>query len=144
MLPYEMALFMMFGFIVKHTVMDFFVQNRVPWMWMNKGKFMHPGGLVHAGTHALGTWGLLAPFATYLQLNQEGYFLWERLLWTTLTFEFIVHYFTDYFKMKICAWRGWKSNTSSYFWDMLGLDQFIHLMTYWVIIYTWVGLAVRV
>jgi len=144
MQPYEMALLMMFGLIVKHTVMDFFVQNRVPWMWMNKGRFLHPGGIVHSLTHTMGTVGVLWPFCASFNESLGDHFLWERLLYITLVFEFVVHYFTDYFKMKICAWRGWKPDTSSYFWDMLGLDQFIHLMTYWVIVYTWIGLAVRV
>ena len=141
--PYELVLLMMFGFIVKHTLMDFWVQGRFPWMWMNKGKFMHPGGLAHSATHALGTWGLLAPFVEYFELYHGEYFLWERLLWVTLVSEFIVHYFTDYFKMKINAWKGWECNKSPYFWDLLGLDQLIHLMTYWFIITAWIGIAVR-
>jgi hypothetical protein len=140
---FELAMAMMLGFLLKHTLMDFWVQNRFPWMWMNKGRFLHPGGITHSLTHTGGTLAILYPFYQLFEANLGDYFLWERLLYVTLAFEFLVHYFTDLFKMKICQWRRWGSNTSPRFWDMLGLDQLIHMLTYWVIIYAWIGLAVR-
>ena len=141
-MAWELTMTMMLGFLLKHTLMDFFVQNRFPWMWMNKGRFCHPGGIVHALTHTAGTFAVLWPFAQIFNYYNGDLFNWERFLYLTLAFEFVIHYFTDLFKMKICAWRGWKCNTSSRFWDMVGLDQLIHLLTYWVIIYAWVGMSV--
>jgi len=137
----ELVMTMLFGFLIKHTVMDFFVQNRVPWMWKNKGRFGHPGGVAHSLTHTVGTFAVLWPFYGFFDAQLGHLFPWDRLFALTLAFEFIVHYFTDLCKMKICAWRGWKADTSPHFWDMLGIDQFIHLMTYWIIAYMWVGLA---
>lgn len=144
LMAWELTMAMMLGFLLKHTLMDFFVQNRFPWMWMNKGRFLHPGGIVHALTHTVGTLAVLWHFVDFFEQSSVDFFPWDRLLALTLAFEFLVHYFTDYFKMKICAWRGWECNTSPRFWDMVGLDQLIHLLTYWFIVYVWIGMSVVV
>ena len=141
-MAWELTMAMMLGFLLKHAVMDFFVQNRIPWMWMNKHRFCHPGGIAHALTHTVGTLAVLWPFVEFFERYSGDLLNWERLLYLTLAFEFVIHYFTDLFKMKICRWRRWECNTSPYFWDMVGLDQLIHLLTYWVIIYAWVGMSV--
>ncbi len=143
-MPWEVAMVMMLGLIVKHTIADFWIQGRFPWMWMNKGKFMHPGGIVHSLTHVVGTLIILWPFVVYLEESQGHLFRWRNFLWGTLTFEFVVHYLTDYLKMNINRWRGWKCNTSPYFWDLLGLDQLIHLLTYWIIVVAWITVATTV
>jgi len=139
-MAWELAMIMMFGFILKHTIVDFWLQP--PWMWMNKHRFGHPGGVAHSLLHAVATGFLLWPFAEFL--DQFSVFNWKLLLYLTCTTELIVHYFTDLCKMKICAWRGWKANTSPWFWYMLGLDQLIHMLTYWIIVVGWIGISTMV
>ena len=38
---------------MKHFAVDFLLQTR--YQWENKGTYLHPGGLLHAGLHGLGT-----------------------------------------------------------------------------------------
>jgi hypothetical protein len=134
---------MLLYFFIKHFVVDFLIQNRFPWMWLNKGKFGHGGGLVHSLTHVLSTLPLLGFLVVYLTpIIQDVN--WLRLMWYSLAFEFVTHYLMDYSKVKICQRRGWKAHTSPYFWDMLGLDQLVHYATYWIIATIWLGVLVGV
>ena len=48
--------------LVKHFVCDFVVQT--PYQIMNKGRYGHPGGLLHAGIHAAAT-GLVLSISTF-------------------------------------------------------------------------------
>lgn len=108
--------------IVKHFVFDFFWQP--PFMWKNKGKFGHWGGLVHSGVHAVATLAILFAFIG------TG----EPIVVYIAAIEFIVHYFTDYFKMNINKNYGWACNTHNEFWQLTGLDQMIHYLTYVLIL----------
>ncbi len=116
-------------FPLKHFIFDFLYQP--PYQWMNKGKFGHPGGLLHAGQHAIGTWLVL--FASF------GGTALDNLVYVFFGFfaiaEFIIHYLVDYAKMNINKKMGWGPNTHSQFWILLGVDQLLHLWTYSVIIY---------
>jgi hypothetical protein len=105
----------------KHLVADFFIQT--PYMYLNKGKYGHPGGLLHSGIQALGTFMSLWWFAPI-----------EFCLYVTL-FDFIIHYHTDYAKVKINNRFGWKPDNSENYWRLLGLDQFVHCMTYVAIVW---------
>lgn len=105
---------------LKHFVWDFFYQP--PYMFMNKGKFGHLGGIVHSGLHALTTFIILL------------FFVAGPLALLLCVFEFVVHYITDWAKMNINAKQGWKCNTHNEFWQLTGFDQFIHQMTYVVIL----------
>ncbi len=87
---------------------------------MNKGTYGHPGGLLHSGLHGLGTWLSLVwftPYAIALAL-----------------FDFVVHYHVDWAKMNLNAKMGWGANTHEEFWWLLGLDQYIHSLTYIAIV----------
>ena len=58
---------------VKHFVVDFPLQ--VPYQWMNKGTYGHPGGILHSTYHALATYLILLFFvdvvaACYLSLAE--------------------------------------------------------------------------
>lgn len=110
-------------FLLKHLVIDFFVQNRFPYMWMNKHRIFHPGGWLHAGSHGVGTllmfWMIDFPFGIGFLLS---------------LFETVTHFSIDCAKMRIGSYFGWKANTSPYFWDLLGLDQFLHHLTYMVMV----------
>lgn len=120
-------LFLMFQ--VKHLVVDFFVQNRFPYMWLNKGRLFHLGGWLHAGSHGLGSFLGLLLFGA-LDDSVKAIQLCLAETW--------VHFLIDYYKMRIGAWRGWKCNTSPYFWDLLGVDQFLHQLTYLGMVLVWI------
>lgn len=108
--------------LVKHFVFDFLWQP--PFMWKNKGTFGHWGGLVHSGIHAVAT--LVILFAILGPNNP--------VVIAAVVIEFIIHYFTDYFKMNINKNYGWACNTHNEFWQLTGLDQLIHQLTYVLIL----------
>lgn len=99
----------------KHFIVDFPLQT--PYQWMNKGTYLHPGGILHSMCHAGGT---LMCFAWYAPL--AAYYL--------AAIDFILHYHIDWAKMNLNEKFGWKSNEHPEFWYLLGLDQFLHALTY--------------
>lgn len=103
----------------KHFVVDFLLQQK--YQYSNKGTYGHPGGILHAGLHAVGTWLCL---------------FWIDPFWATTmgVFDGVVHYHIDWAKTNINAKMGWGPTTHEEFWWLLGLDQFLHLMTYVAII----------
>lgn len=107
----------------KHFFCDFLLQ--VPYHYLNKGTYGHPGGISHALIHALGTSTALFLFVNDLQL-----------LALLCLFDLLIHYHIDWAKMKINKIAGWTATTSEYFWWLLGLDQLLHALTY--IFITWV------
>jgi len=102
---------------VKHFIWDFLYQP--PYMWQNKGTFLHPGGLLHAGLHA-GTSYLILSF---FMINPLGALILASL-------EFVLHYAIDWAKMNINRTMEWKCNTHNEFWILTGLDQLLHSLTY--------------
>jgi hypothetical protein len=112
------ALFLLF---IKHFICDFPLQAN-PWLYRNKGTYMHPGGIAHAGIHALGTLLVLAPFIGSLSM-----------LYAAL--DMLVHYHIDWAKMNISKRYDLQPNNSERFWILLGFDQLLHHITYFVIIY---------
>jgi hypothetical protein len=101
----------------KHFIADFCLQP--PYMYRNKGNIRHPGGYLHALLHVY--------FTTFI--------LWFFKIDTAVIFtlgvvEFLVHYWTDWAKVNINKATGWTATTSEGFWILLGLDQFIHSLTY--------------
>jgi hypothetical protein len=123
-----------FLFQAKHLIMDFFVQSRFPYMWLNKGKLLHPGGWLHAGTNALGSFGVFALVHPPTVFSAP----WWSVAAIICEAEFFIHFFIDLCKVRLNEKAGWKCNTSPYFWDLLGVDQFLHQMTYLFMIYIWV------
>ena len=112
------ALFLLF---VKHFICDFPLQANA-WMYRNKGTYMHPGGIAHAGIHGLGTLLVLAPFIGSLSM-----------LFAAI--DMLVHYHIDWAKMNISKRYDLQPNNSERFWVLLGFDQLLHHITYFVIIY---------
>jgi len=107
----------------KHFIIDFPLQWE--YQWKNKGKYGHPGGLIHATLHGIGT---------YLC------FIWFDIT-IALVFavaDAVVHYHIDWAKMNLNAHFGWKPESSEKFWWLLGLDQYLHALTY----ITMIGLLV--
>lgn len=125
---------------VKHYFADF------PWqtsfMYLNKGKWFHPGGLLHSGIHASLTMFIVGIWNVYFG---ETILTTNFILFVALA-EFGVHYVTDLTKVKICA----KMNMCSYgkdengkeclniysnnYFYALGIDQTIHALTYVTIV----------
>lgn len=112
------ALFLLF---IKHFICDFPLQAN-PWMYRNKGTYMHPGGIAHAGIHALGTLLVLAPFIGS-----------ASVLYAVV--DLLVHYHIDWAKMNVSKRYDLQPNNSERFWILLGFDQLLHHITYFVIIY---------
>lgn len=104
----------------KHLIFDFIYQP--PYQWQNKGTYGHWGGLIHSGQHMIATLMIL-PFFTSLHLC--------ALLCVT---EMAIHYHMDWFKMWYNAKKGWKCNTHNEFWILTGIDQWVHAMTYVLIV----------
>lgn len=99
----------------KHFVVDFPLQTR--FQYSNKGRYGHPGGILHAGLHGL---------ATALCVV---WYVPEHWVWLALV-DMLVHYHIDWAKVNINQRHGWTASTHEQFWWMLGLDQFLHAMTY--------------
>ena len=100
---------------IKHFVVDFLLQTR--YQWSNKGNYGHPGGVLHAGLHAVGTYLCVA------LVTRPDIALGLALIdWT-------VHYHIDWAKMRLNS-RLNLTPTDSRFWVLLGLDQLLHQLTY--------------
>ncbi len=112
------ALFLLF---IKHFICDFPLQAN-PWMYRNKGTYMHPGGIVHAGIHAIGTLLVLAPF---IGSTSVMYAL----------IDMVVHYHIDWAKMNLSQHYDLQPTNSERFWILLGFDQLLHHISYFMIIY---------
>lgn len=109
-------------FGIKHFVCDFVLQNGR--MLREKGTYGAPGGLQHAGEHALGTlivlvialpWDMAAHIAAVVLALADG----------------VVHYHIDWAKTNLS--RGLTAKDQRY-WMYLGADQGLHYLTYVAII----------
>lgn len=103
----------------KHFVCDYLLQT--PYQLLNKGIYLHPGGLLHAGLHVLFTMAafLVAPPALALGI-------------AIVVGEFLVHYHIDWVKEQLIRRKGWDA-TQRNFWWAIGFDQLLHHLTYIVI-----------
>jgi hypothetical protein len=103
----------------KHFLIDFPLQTK--FQYSNKGTYGHPGGILHASLHGLGTYICIfwfAPVAAiYLALA-----------------DMFVHYHIDWAKMNLNSKLGWSPTTHEQFWWLLGLDQYLHAVTYVVFV----------
>lgn len=121
---------------LKHFIADGPLQY--PYMYLNKGKFGHPGGIAHAGVHGALTTGVL------LMAGVDQKWGWIGVV------DAIVHYFIDLVKVKMTAKYKWfefvpgsavEPTTTSYLkitsdWYFYALiaDQCLHFATYVVIL----------
>lgn len=102
--------------ITKHYIIDFPLQG--PYMYLNKGTWMHPGGLLHAGFHGIVTFVILTLFTSFL------------LAFIVAVVESIAHYLTDYAKVRITRKYDLTPVNSEEYWWLMGLDQWVHGMCY--------------
>ncbi len=106
---------------IKHFICDFPLQA-CPWMYLNKGRYGHPGGLAHAAIHALGTFMVLAVF----QISTA---------WIFALADMVMHYHIDWAKMNVNNKFKLEPGNSEWFWILLGFDQLLHHLTYFAIIW---------
>ena len=99
----------------KHFIVDFPMQTK--FQWSNKGTYGHAGGILHAWLHCMGSLFCLywyAPVAAWYLAAADG----------------LIHYHVDWAKMNLNKRLGWGPTTHEQFWWLLGLDQFLHALTY--------------
>lgn len=109
-------LMIMAALILKHFICDFPLQRR--YQYTHKGIYGHPGGLLHAVIHALGTLLVLvffAPLAIALKLA---------------ALDALIHYHIDWAKSRYNKSRNFTASSGDGFWITLGLDQCAHQLTY--------------
>jgi hypothetical protein len=112
------------GFVilsVKHTIADYFLQTS--YQYLNKGKYGHPGGLLHSALHAVLT------IPVFLVLPPSS----ALLALAIICGEFVVHYHLDWYKEQLVK-RNNLSQSDPWFWYLFGLDQLGHMLTYVAII----------
>ena len=116
----SIELYLMLGLFIKHLVIDFPLQG--PYQYLNQGTYGHPGGLLHSGLHLLGTLVVFMIFTA-----------WPTAL-ILAVIDGVAHYHIDWSKVNVNKKFGWGPTTHEEFWWLLGVDQFLHLLTYWSII----------
>ncbi len=106
---------------VKHTIADYFLQTS--YQFLNKGIYGHPGGIIHAGFHAL----LTLPVFLILPPSSLA------LAIAIIAGEYVVHYHLDWSKEQLVK-RYKLSQADPWFWHLFGIDQLAHFLTYVAII----------
>ena len=131
------------------TVKHFFGDGPLQTVYIvkNKGKWLHPGGILHAGIHGVGT--LLALLLTFA-IVETGKPMWYLASFAALIAvgDFVIHYMIDLIKMLMepSNWVEFKTVGSGknkkqvlivhnlkHFWAIMA-DQAAHFLTYIVII----------
>lgn len=116
------VLLLLFLLLTKHLIVDFPLQA-FPYQYKNKGTYGHPDGLLHATLHVKGTmfvviWFVEHPGLAALVALADG----------------VIHYHIDWAKMNLNKKLGWGPTTHEQFWWLLGLDQYLHMLTYlWIV-----------
>ncbi len=108
--------------MAKHLVADFMLQTS--YQAANKGRYGHIAGVTHAISHAL-----LTP-VLFLVLPPSSLGLGVTLVCV----EFVWHYHQDWLKEKITHTLGYTPADTGFWWA-LGIDQFVHAMTYLAMVY---------
>jgi len=102
--------------VTKHAIADFFLQSAYQLKY--KGTYGHPGGLLHSAIQAGGSsfaFLLIAPSAVV------GFGL--------IIAEFLLHYHIDWTREQLDdRWKLYPGG--SLYWRVLGVDQWLHHMTY--------------
>ena len=107
--------------LLKHAVADFYLQSS--YQYLNKGKYGHPGGILHAAIHTA-----LTPFV-YLVLLPGSLLVAAGIA----AGEFLLHYHLDWLKEQITQRNGLTPQDRG-FWCALGTDQLLHGLTYLAIV----------
>jgi hypothetical protein len=100
----------------KHWYIDFVLQDEA--MVAGKGIYGNLVGMWHSFQHGIGTFLISVLVVEW------------KVAACIAMFDFITHYHIDWVKMNLNSKMGWGPNTHEQFWWLLGLDQFLHAMTY--------------
>lgn len=145
MVAYDSTIFalqLLFLLIVKHFIVDFPLQVW-PYQYANKDKYGHPGGLLHAFLHFIGTFAVVSGLFLFVTRGAPHtlvtYGAIAYIAAYVAAFDSVVHYHIDWAKMKVQKQKGWTANTHPEFWILLGVDQLLHSLTYLLIVY-WIVL----
>ena len=109
------TVWLMLFLFTKHFIIDFLLQAK--YQWSNKGTYGHPGGILHAGLHGIGTLISIMWYAPNMALQLAS-------------IDMLIHYHIDWLKMNLNDWFMWKADTHKEFWILLGIDQYLHALTY--------------
>jgi hypothetical protein len=107
----------LFSLITKHFICDFLLQDEK--QLSEKGNMLKSGGYIHAGIHASMT------FVVLFSLFREFY----MMALCAATIDFVLHYLIDWSKVQISQ-KYSVTPKDKLFWYLFGLDQYLHLMTY--------------
>lgn len=119
-MPVNELMLVLFLLGTKHMIVDGPIQSAHPYQWQNKGTFGHPGGLLHAGLHGLGTFICVLIFPGPKWIVMAG---------ALACADFAIHYVVDWTKMNLNAKFGWNPATPN-FWTAILIDQYAHYLTY--------------
>lgn len=114
--PEPLMLLGLSALFAKHFIVDFVLQNG--YQLQNKGRYGHPGGLLHSGLHALFTAPVL------LLLTRDA-----GLIGLICGGEFLLHYHMDWAKDRLVQ-RFRLTIKDAAYWHAFGFDQFVHALTY--------------
>lgn len=103
-------------FQIKHFAADFLLQPA--YVWRNKGRYGHPGGILHGGAHGL----LSLPALIVLGLPLPLVLLFA-------VGEAVLHYHLDWAKESLNSRLALRRDQAAY-WYLFGLDQALHQLTY--------------
>lgn len=111
----ELELTILTLLLIKHFVADFMLQRK--YQYLNKGTYGHPGGLLHAGIHVVGTFAVLF------------FFIDPVLAIKYALIDGAIHYHIDFFKSNVNRKMELQIQHNQY-WALLGFDQLLHQLTY--------------
>lgn len=117
-MPIELLLLLLL--FTKHLIVDFPLQ--VPYHYQNKGTYGHMGGIEHAFFHGAST------FIVFLIVG------WPVAIIAGLI-DMVLHYHIDWAKMNLNKKLGYGPTTHEQFWWLLGLDQYLHAVTYIMLVW---------
>ena len=99
----------------KHTVADFMIQTS--YQYDNKHIYGHPGGVIHAGLHGIGTYLCIVWFVPSMALMLA-------------VADAVIHYHVDWVRKNITDHYNWRFDNNKYWWRLLGIDEYLHALTY--------------
>lgn len=116
----RLVLLTLLAFQTKHLLCDFVLQTK--FQISNKGFYGHRGGVLHAGSHIL----FSAPILVMLTHSVTA-------IAAALALEFLIHYHFDWLKARTERVRNWTPDQDIY-WIAFGTDQFVHQVTYVIMV----------
>ena len=116
----SLELSMLLWLITKHIIADYYLQ--FSWMFKYKAIYGHPGGLAHAGLHGIFTFIVFSAFVN------------PFVAFNLAMLDSVLHYHIDFVKSNV--WKAKQLTPSDQlYWIVHGTDQFLHFLTYFLLIH---------